>query len=106
MWKVCVDWILGVRAEIRGLLVDPCIPPEWDSYSVTRRFRKATYQIDVQNPEHVSRGIKEVWVDGGQYHSHVLPVFEAGSQHQIKVIMGSPTGAVIEQEPVGAKSES
>ncbi len=50
MWKVCLDWILGVRAEIRGLQVDPCIPPEWDGFKVVRRFRKATYEIEVTIP--------------------------------------------------------
>lgn len=90
MWKVCLDWILGVRAEIRGLLVDPCIPPEWDSYTVVRRFRRATYEIEVENPEHVSQGIRELWVDGERYDSHLLPIFPAGTVHQVKAILGQP----------------
>lgn len=87
-----MDWILGVRAEIRGLLVDPCIPPEWDSFTVTRRFRKATYEIEVHNPDHVSQGIREVWVDGERQPSHLLPVFPAATTHQVKVVMGKPIG--------------
>lgn len=89
MWKVCLDWILGVRAEIRGLHIDPCIPSEWDSFKVTRRFRRATYEVEVENPEHVSQGIREIWVDGEQYHSHLLPVFPSGTTHDVRVVMGT-----------------
>ncbi len=98
MWKVSIDWIMGVRAEIRGLLVDPCIPSNWDSYKLTRRFRRATYEIEVENPEHISSGMKEILVDGTRHDSHLLPVFPAGEIHSVKVILGSPTGAVKEPE--------
>ncbi|MCE5313465.1 MAG: glycosyl transferase family 36 [Armatimonadota bacterium] len=91
MWKVCLDWILGVRAEIRGLLIDPCIPSEWDSYKVTRRFRRATYEVEVENPEHVSQGVREIYVDGKRHHSYLLPLFPAGETHQVKVVMGQPS---------------
>ena len=96
MWKVCLDWILGVRAEIRGLLVDPCIPPDWDGFQVSRRFRRATYEIEVTNPDHVPQGVKEIQVDGEPHASHLLPVFPAGETHQIEVVMGQPTGDGIE----------
>jgi cellobiose phosphorylase len=91
MWKVSLEWILGVRAEIRGLLVDPCIPAEWESYRVVRRFRRATYEIEVLNPDHVSTGVRKVTVDGERHDSHLLPVFPAGETHRITVVMGEPT---------------
>lgn len=91
MWKVALDWILGVRAEIRGLMIDPCIPSGWDSYKVVRRFRRATYEVTVENPEHVSHGVKEIYVDGMSHDSYLLPIFPAGETHQIKVVMGEPT---------------
>ena len=104
MWKVCLDWILGVRAEIRGLLVDPCIPPEWDGFRLTRRFRKATYEIEVENPEHVSQGISELWIDGERHHSHLLPVFPPGTTHEVKVVMGQP--GVAAEASVGLVAET
>jgi cellobiose phosphorylase len=91
MWKVAMDWILGVRAEIRGLMIDPCIPAEWDSYKVVRRFRRATYEVTVENPDHVSHGVREIYVDGMSHDSYLLPVFPGGETHQIRVVMGEPT---------------
>lgn len=90
MWKVCLDYILGVRAELRGLLLDPCIPPEWASYRVIRRFRRAAYDIVVENPEHVSHGVEEIWVDGEPHGSDLLPIFPSGTTHEVRAIMGEP----------------
>lgn len=92
MWKVCLDWIMGIRAEIRGLLIDPCIPPEWDLYKITRHFRRATYEIEVENPDHISQGVREIYVDDEKYDSYLLPIFSPGTTHKVKIIMGEPTG--------------
>lgn len=88
MWKVSLDWILGVRAEIRGLLIDPCIPAEWDGYRVTRRFRRATYEIEVENPDHVTHEVREILVDGKRHESYLLPLFPHGETHHVRVVMG------------------
>ncbi|HEX7540832.1 MAG TPA: hypothetical protein VF352_01760 [Anaerolineales bacterium] len=33
------QYILGLRPEINGLWIEPCIPPGWDGFSMLRRFR-------------------------------------------------------------------
>ena len=103
MWKVCVDWILGVRAELRGLLVDPCIPSSWDEFQLTRRFRRATYDIHVVNPEHVNQGVVEINVDGEPWASHLLPVFSDGKTHKVEVRMGAAREAVETPEELAAQ---
>lgn len=88
MWKVSLEWILGVRPQLLGLLVDPCIPSSWDGFSVKRHFRNAEYRINVENPEHVSKGVKKVTVDGEDQPSNLIPPFGDGKRHEIHVIMG------------------
>lgn len=90
MWKVCMDWIMGVRAEFRGLLIDPCLPSEWDGFKLTRRFRRSVYEIEVVNPDHVNTGIAEITVDGNPWDSHLLPAFSDGKTHKVWARMGSP----------------
>ena len=80
--------ILGIIPEFDGLRINPCIPKSWDGYSVKRYFRGAHYNITVTNPSHVSKGIKEVIVDGEKIVNNLLPVFSSGEEHEIKVIMG------------------
>ncbi|MDP3150434.1 MAG: glycosyl transferase family 36 [Ignavibacteria bacterium] len=70
--KVVVDWILGVRATHDGLLIDPCIPKDWDSFSVKRVFRNCTYKIKVINTGHVSSGVAKISVDGVEQTSNLI----------------------------------
>lgn len=80
--------ILGIKPDFDGLRVDPCIPKEWDGYTITREYRGSTYVIEFRNPEHVSKGVRSVTVDGSPIEGNVLPVFRDGAVHQIVVTLG------------------
>jgi cellobiose phosphorylase len=88
MMKVATNWILGIRPQYHGLLVDPCIPKDWTKFTVIRHFRNAIYEIKVENPDHVSKGIKGVTVDGKKLKTSLLPSFADGKKHTVKITMG------------------
>jgi len=90
MWKVCLEWILGLRPHFDGLLVDPCIPTEWDTYTVKRPFRNAVYQMTVENPEHVSKGVRSLTVDGVEQPANLITPPRDGGVHEVRVRMGNP----------------
>lgn len=79
--------ILGVKPGYDGLIVDPCIPSDWDEYTVTRVFRGATYVITVKNPDKNQKGVKSMTCDGAAVTGNVLPVFEAGTTHNVEVVL-------------------
>ncbi len=82
------QWILGIQPDYAGLIVDPCIPPAWDGFTVQRAYRDAIYHIEFKNPAHVAKGIKTVTVDGKEIAGNILPVFSDGQEHTVEVIMG------------------
>jgi cellobiose phosphorylase len=82
------QFILGIKPDYEGLIVDPCIPTSWKGFKVTRKFRGATYSIEIQNPEGISRGIKSVLVDGKPQNTNLIPVFGDGKEHSVKVVLG------------------
>ncbi|NMB34135.1 MAG: glycosyl transferase [Clostridium sp.] len=82
------QWILGIIPDYEGLKIEPCIPKEWDGYSITRWYRGSNYIIEVKNPEHVSKGVKKIVVDGKEISTNILPVFNDGKDHSVEVIMG------------------
>lgn len=82
-------WILGIRPEYDGLIVDPCIPRKWKSFKVRRIFRGAIYNIEVLNPKGVSKGIKEIYVDRIKINGNLVPLFNDKGEHSIEVIMGT-----------------
>ncbi|MFX1278007.1 MAG: GH36-type glycosyl hydrolase domain-containing protein [Promethearchaeota archaeon] len=86
--KTAVDWILGLRPTFKGLKVNPCIPKDWNKYRVIRKFRNAVYDISVLNPERISIGIKKATIDDKDIEGNLLPVFNDGKKHIIKVKMG------------------
>ena len=82
------QFILGIRPEYEGLLIDPCIPEVWDGFKVTRKYRGITYHIEISNPKHVQKGIQQITVDGATISSNVLPLFAEGTEHTVMVVMG------------------
>ena len=82
------QYILGIQPDYEGIKVDPCIPGKWDGYIVNRIFRGAKYRIEIKNPDHVSKGIRQLIVDGQQIEGNVIPVFDTGTEHKVKLIMG------------------
>jgi cellobiose phosphorylase len=82
------QYILGIKPDYEGIKVDPCIPANWDGYIVNRIFRGAKYRIEIKNPQHVSKGIKKLVVDGKETGGNVIPVFDPGTEHKVEAIMG------------------
>lgn len=87
--RVATHWILGLRPQEDGLLVEPSIPAHWLGFKVTRRFRGAVYEIEVENPQRVNSGVRSVMVDGQPYTRNLLPVFADGKTHPVTIVMGT-----------------
>ncbi len=94
LFRAGLEWILGIRPTFGGLLVDPCVPQSWKAFRVRRRFRGATFDIRVENPEGVECGVKHLWVDGKPHcesngpREKTLPVFPAGTSVTVRARMG------------------
>jgi cellobiose phosphorylase len=82
------QYILGIQPQYHGLKIDPCIPKEWDGFSITRIFRNAVYKIKISNPHHVSKGIKKICVNHVEQSCNILPVAQPGTENLIEVEMG------------------
>jgi cellobiose phosphorylase len=82
------QFILGIRTHFDGLLIKPVIPKAWDGYTVTRKFRGATYRIEVSNPHHVSTGITELTLNGEKLEGNLVPICPKGSVNEVKVVLG------------------
>ena len=67
------QYLLGVRPNLYGVVFDPCIPCEWDGYSVRREYRGITLTINVHNPEHKSTGAAYLVIDGNRIDGNFMP---------------------------------
>ena len=81
------QYILGIIPDYDGLKIDPSIPKAWDGYTVSRQFRGATFNIKIENPDHVSKGIKSLTVDGKAVAGNIITDITAGV-HEVIAVMG------------------
>jgi len=58
------QYLLGVRPQISGLRIDPCIPADWKEITITRHYRGCMLDIRIKNPRGVQKGIVSLTVDG------------------------------------------
>jgi cellobiose phosphorylase len=88
-YRLGVEMVLGLRRVGSTLTIVPCIPPEWPSYSLTYRFGRSEYHIQVQNPQHVSSGVTSVCVDGQPVPDGQIALHDDGAAHTIQVTLGA-----------------
>mgnify|MGYP001537798322 FL=1 len=82
------QYILGIQPTLAGLKIDPCIPHEMDGFTLRRVWRGATYEIVVENPDHLEKGVKAMTVDGKPVSGNILSPVPAGSTVEVKIVMG------------------
>jgi N,N'-diacetylchitobiose phosphorylase len=86
-YHAVTHWILGIRPGYSGLTIDPCIPADWKEFAVSRQWRGATYQIQVNNPNAVQKGVKSIRLNGQPVQGPV-PMQKAGTVNEVVVEMG------------------
>lgn len=82
------QWILGIKPDYNGLLIDPCIPSFWKGYTVKRIFRDTIYNIKVENPSHVCKGVEKIMVDRQKIEGNIIPIFKDNKEHNVIVKLG------------------
>jgi cellobiose phosphorylase len=81
------QYILGIQPDYEGLIVNPCIPKAWNGFKITRKFRGTTFNIEIQNPNHISKGVKELWMDEVKIDGNKIPV-QTKKVCEVRVVMG------------------
>ena len=79
-------YMLGIRPDFETLNINPCIPSDWKEFSVTRKWRGATYNIKVLNPDSVMKGVKTIKLNGEEVDA--INVQLKGSINEVEVVLG------------------
>ncbi len=92
MYRVSLEGLLGFRLTGATLRIDPCIPHDWPGFNIVYRHGSTTYDIVVDNPDGVCRGVAAVLLDDA-VQSVTAPVvlFNDGARHRLHVTLGSPS---------------
>jgi cellobiose phosphorylase len=82
------QWLLGIRPEVDGLRIAPCLPKSWPKFTMTRTFRGRKVKITVRNPDGVSRGVKTLTVDGQAVDGDLVPTDRIKDGSRIVAVLG------------------
>jgi N,N'-diacetylchitobiose phosphorylase len=87
-YYAATQFILGIKPEVYGLRLDPCVPSSWRSFEITRIFRGRRFNIGIKNPDGVEKGIREVFLNGEKMDGNFVPLELTEEVNEVKVIMG------------------
>jgi len=79
-------YILGVRPELGGLRIDPCLPTSWPSIVIHREFRCKMFHINVQNGSK-GKGVVSLEVNGKTLDGNIIPFALFKDINDVKVIL-------------------
>ncbi len=88
MMTSLVEGIFGLRPDYEGLVIDPCIPSRWKSFTMTRVFRDKKLFIDVVNDDGVEKGVRRIVINGEALDDNFVPYEKMDEENRITVIMG------------------
>ena len=90
MYRAGIESILGLRLQGAFLLLAPCIPKHWPRFEIVFQYASTRYEIVVENPHGVSRGITQAELDGQALPGNQVrvPLAEDGATHRVRVVLG------------------
>lgn len=88
MYRAALESMLGFHLQGETLKIEPCIPRGWREFEITYRRGKTLYEIKVENPLSVCRGMAEARMDGEILSSGEIPLSDDGLTHQVVIILG------------------
>lgn len=57
-------YLLGVRPNLTGVVIDPCIPSCWEGFKVKKLYRGVMLNIEVINIAKATKGVKYIELNG------------------------------------------
>jgi cellobiose phosphorylase len=92
MYRLVVESLLGLRLEVDRLRFAPCLPLEWNEFSLRYRYGETYYHIAVRRTE--AEGDEEldrvrVTVDGVAQEGQFVPLADDRREHHVEVRVAS-----------------
>jgi len=88
MYRTGLESILGLRRRGDTFSVAPCVPATWPGFLVRWRHAATRYEIRIENPDRVNRGIVKATLDGASVDADAIPLAGDGAVHRVCVVMG------------------
>jgi cellobiose phosphorylase len=82
-YYAATQFMLGIKPSYQGLVIDPCILPSWDKITINREFREAKYNIEILNPNGLSKGEVQLSIDGKAISGNMINSDIYSGEHKV-----------------------
>jgi cellobiose phosphorylase len=84
MYRLVVESLLGLRLTAGRLHFTPCLPADWQGFTLHYRYRETVYRISVRQSSRAGAGMT-VSVDGVAQSDQAIPLLDDRREHQVEV---------------------
>jgi cyclic beta-1,2-glucan synthetase len=88
-YRVWLEEVLGFQRRGDTLTINPVIPKDWPGFRLRYRFQNTIYRISVENPDHCSRGVILVELDGVAAADKIVTLRDDALLHEVRVVLGT-----------------
>ena len=85
MYKLIIEYFLGFTKKGNLLELDPCIPEEWEKFSVSYKFGSAVYEIEILQDKNIEETV--ITIDGVKQNDASLILQSDAKNYQVKIFL-------------------
>ena len=90
MYRIGLDWILGVQTSLKGIAIKPHLPSAWKKVQVTRKYRGKILRLSIENQGGDDNEVHKIFVNGKQTPNQWINIKNYDTDVlDIQVIVGS-----------------
>uniref|UniRef100_UPI00359431E2 GH36-type glycosyl hydrolase domain-containing protein n=1 Tax=Thiocapsa sp. TaxID=2024551 RepID=UPI00359431E2 len=86
MYRLILESLLGLRLEVDTLHVAPCLPADWDGFSLSYRYRETLYRIAVAKSGDGEGGTR-ITLDGVAQEAPGISLVDDHREHRVEVVV-------------------
>jgi cellobiose phosphorylase len=102
MYRLVLESLLGLRLEVDKLHFFPCLPADWEGFTVHYRYRETTYHISVTQTDGAD-GVAAVTLDGVARDEETIPLVDDHQDHSVELrVRRADSSTPIELDSDGA----
>ena len=87
-YQLIIESLLGLKLEIDKLRFTPCIPADWEQFTIYYRYRETNYQIIVSQTYAAMSAVKVI-VDGVVQTDGLISLIDDRQMHEVEIILST-----------------
>lgn len=85
MYFAATQYILGFRPDYDGVVIDPCIPDDWEGFEMNRIYRGTVCRLTVGKRPQSGPKVKALVVDGERTEGNFLPAKLLEGKREVRI---------------------